>query len=323
MRVLVTGVAGYIGSVLVNQLLSKGFDVLGVDCLMFGGDSIIGFYNHPRFSFVKADVRNIDSIKPLLHDVDAVVHLAAIVGDPACAKQPDLADSINWKGSKLILDTAHQEKKVKRFIFASTCSNYGKMEGDSFITEDSPLKPVSLYAELKVKFEKYLLGGEYRDDFCPTALRFATVYGLSPRLRFDLTVNEFTRDVALGKELLIFGEQFWRPYCHVEDLARGCIAVLEADPVKVRKNVFNVGDTNENYQKRMLAEELQKLIPDMAVSYVQKNEDPRDYRVAFEKIRSMLNFKITKTVPDGMKEIIQILKDGIISDPYNQKYRNS
>lgn len=143
-----------------------------------------------------------------------------------------------------------------------------------------------------------------------------------PVLRFDLTVNEFTRDVALGKELVIFGEQFWRPYCHVEDLARACVAVIEASPDKVKQNVFNVGDTKENYQKKMLAEELQRLIPEMVVKYVEKNEDPRDYRVAFEKIKNTLNFKITKTVPDGMKEIIQILRDGIISDPYNQEYKN-
>lgn len=322
MKIMVTGAAGYIGSVLVNQLLNKGHEVLGVDCLMFGGDSIIGFYNHPRFSFVKADVRDIDKIKPLLKSVDGIVHLAAIVGDPACAKQPELAESINWQGSAALLEAAHQEKSVKRFIFASTCSNYGKMEGDELITEESPLNPVSLYAELKVKFEKKLLNGSFRDDFSPTALRFSTVYGLSPRMRFDLTVNEFTREVTLGRELVIFGEQFWRPYCHVEDLARGCIAVLEAAPDKVRQNVFNVGDTNENYQKKMLAEELQKLIPEMVVKYVQKNEDPRDYRVAFEKISKTLGFKITKTVPDGMKEIMQILRDGVISDPDNAKYKN-
>lgn len=322
MKVLVTGAAGYIGSVLVSRLLNKGYSVLGIDCLMFGGDAIIGFYNHPEFSFVKADVRDTKCIEPLLKGVDAIVHLAAIVGDPACAKQPDLATSINWDGSVKLLELAHNTPNVKRFVFASTCSNYGKMEGDSFITEDSPLNPISLYAELKVKFEKHMFGRDYRSDFCPTALRFATVYGLSPRLRFDLTVNEFTRDVVLGRELLIFGEQFWRPYCHVEDLANGCIAVLEAEPEKVRKNVFNVGDTSENYQKKMLAEELQKLIPEMVVKYVQKSEDPRDYRVNFAKIHDMLGYKITKTVPDGMKEIIQILRDGIISDPYNQKYKN-
>lgn len=323
MKIVVTGAAGYIGSVLVRQLLSKGYQVVGVDCLMFGGESLLGIYNEPNFKFIKADIRDTDKMYPILQEVDAVVHFAAIVGDPACAKDPELATSINWEGSKKLVEAAEKTTSVKRFIFASTCSNYGKMEGDSFITEESPLNPISLYAELKVKFEQYLLNSSFRSDFCPTALRFATVYGVSPRIRFDLTVNEFTRDVALGRELLIFGEQFWRPYCHVEDLAGACVRVLEADSDKVCRNVFNVGDTRENYQKKMLAEELQKLIPEMKVKYVQKNEDPRDYRVAFEKIKHELGFSITKTVPEGMKEIISILKDGIISDPDDQKYKNT
>jgi nucleoside-diphosphate-sugar epimerase len=322
MTVLLTGAAGYIGSVLVRQLLSKGINVVGIDNLTFGGESLIGVYNDPSFSFIKADIRDLSAVESIIGQVDAVVHLAAIVGDPACAKQPEEAVAINWEAARRLLDASIASTSVKRFIFASTCSNYGKMEGDDFIIEESPLNPISLYAELKVKFENYLLNQHSRVDFIPTALRFATVYGLSPRMRFDLTVNEFTRDAALGRELLIFGEQFWRPYCHVEDLARACIAVLEATPEKVKNNVFNVGDTRENYQKKMLAEELQKLIPDLVVKYVQKSEDPRDYRVAFEKIHNELGFSITKTVPEGMQEIIRILRDGIISDPDSQRYKN-
>jgi len=322
MNVLVTGCAGYIGSVLVNKLLNKSYNVIGVDCLMYGGESLISGYNHPNFQFYKVDIRDIDKMKPILKQTDAIVHLAAIVGDPACAKKPDLARSINWEGSVGLLNAAQNIKRIKRFIFASTCSNYGKMDGDNYITEDSPLKPISLYAELKVQFEQYLLQNEYRTDFFPTALRFATVYGLSPRMRFDLTVNEFTRDAALGRELMIFGEQFWRPYCNVEDLANACILILESAPEKVNKNVFNVGDTKENYQKKMLAEELKKLIPNLVIKYIQKDEDPRDYKVSFAKINKVLGFKITKTVPEGMKEIINILRDGIISDPDNPKYSN-
>lgn len=322
MTVLVTGAAGYIGSVLVRQLLAKGYQVIGVDSLMFGGESLIGVYNDPKFRFVKADIRDTEAIQALLPETDGVVHLAAIVGDPACAKQPELATATNWEAAKNLFEACVASGFVKRFVFASTCSNYGKMEGDSYVTEDSPLNPVSLYAELKVRFENLILHGDHRPDFIPTALRFATVYGLSPRMRFDLTVNEFTRDVALNRELLIFGEQFWRPYCHVEDLAQACVGVLEAAPEKVKHNVFNVGDTGENYQKKMLAEELQKLVPELVVNYVQKNEDPRDYRVAFSKIQNELGFKITKRVPDGMKEILRILRDGIISDPDNQKYKN-
>ena len=322
MKVLVTGVAGYIGSVLTHKLLNKGFEVIGIDNLLYGGESLLSIYNHPNFKFYKKDIRNIETIVSLLNEIDAVIHLAAIVGDPACAKQPQLAISTNLDGSINLLKAANNSYSVKNFIFASTCSNYGKMEGNSYVTEESPLKPVSLYAELKVKFEEIMLDGEYHKNFCPTALRFATAYGISPRMRFDLTVNEFTKDAALGRELTIFGEQFWRPYCNVEDIANACILVLESEPDKVYKNVFNVGDTRENYQKKMLAEELKKLIPDLKIKYVKKDEDPRDYKVSFEKIKNVLGFQITKTVPQGMEEIIRVIKDNIISDPDNSRYSN-
>ncbi|MEM4261014.1 MAG: NAD(P)-dependent oxidoreductase [Candidatus Woesearchaeota archaeon] len=321
-KVLVTGAAGYIGSVLVRFLLEKGYSVIGFDALFFGGESLLGVYNHPNFKFVKGDIRNENDFKELLNQVDSVVHLAAIVGDPACAKQPDLAAEINWTATKNLFDLASNSKNIKRFVFASTCSNYGKMEGDGYVNEDSPLRPVSLYAELKVKFEKYLLESDTRDDFIPTSLRFSTVYGLSPRMRFDLTVNEFIREVTFGRELVIFGEQFWRPYCHVEDLALSCIKVLESSPEKVDHNVFNVGDTKENYQKKMIADEILKIVPDAKIKYVQKQEDPRDYRVDFTKISNELGFKITKTVPQGLREIYEILKYGILTDPFSDKYKN-
>lgn len=320
-KILVTGAAGYIGSVLTRQLLERGYHVLGVDALFFGGDSLIGVYSNPNFEFIKGDVRNKDFVDSLIPKVTDIVHLAAIVGDPACSKQPELANEINWEASKYLFDKSN-EGQIDQFIFASTCSNYGKMEGDDFLNEESELNPVSLYAELKVKFEKYLLGSDLRENFVPTALRFSTVYGLSPRMRFDLTVNEFIREVTLGKELLIFGEQFWRPYCHVEDLAGACVRVLESEHEIVKQNVYGVGDSDENYQKKMLADEILKIMPTAKINYVQKEEDPRDYRVNFAKIKNELGFNITKTVPDGLMEIHNILKDGIISDPYSDKYKN-
>lgn len=321
-RVLVTGGAGYIGSVLVRQLLDKGYPVTVLDSLLFGGEALLSIYSNKNLKFIKGDVRNEADVKKALVDVEAVIHLAAIVGDPACSQQSELANETNWNGAKLMFDLAHESKDVKRFIFASTCSNYGKMEGDGFVNEDSELKPVSLYAELKVKFEKYLLGSTVREDFTPTALRFATVYGLSPRMRFDLTVNEFIREIAFDKELVIFGEQFWRPYTHVEDLARGCVFALEADSKVVKQNVYNVGDTKENYQKKMIADEIIKLVPNAKIKYVSKTEDPRDYRVDFTKIKNELNYSITKTVPMGLEEIYSILQDGLLVDPYSTKYQN-
>lgn len=321
-KVLVTGAAGYIGSVLVKQLLEKNYEVRGLDNLSFGGESLLSLYNHPNFEFMKGDVRHTHTVEKALDGITDVVHLAAIVGDPACAKQPELAKETNWEASKLLFDSCNRGD-IKQFIFASTCSNYGKMKDDSFVTEESELRPVSLYAELKVKFEKYILETKIRESFLPTALRFATVYGLSPRMRFDLTVNEFVRETTFGKELEIFGEQFWRPYCHVEDLAGACVKVLESPIEKVRKNVFNVGDTNENYSKKMIAEEILKIIPDSKIKYVKKDEDPRDYRVNFTKIKNELGFSITKTVPNGLMEIHRILKDGLISDPYSKIYKNT
>jgi nucleoside-diphosphate-sugar epimerase len=321
-KVLVTGAAGYIGSVLVRQLLNKGYFVRGLDVLNFGGESLLGIYNNPNFEFIKGDIRKEKDCKNAIKDMEAVVHLAAIVGDPACAKQPELARRTNWEASKMLFDLCSESNNIKRFIFSSTCSNYGKMGGDGYVNETSPLKPVSLYAELKVRFEKYLLASKTRDDFIPTSLRFATAYGLSPRMRFDLTVNEFVREVTFGRELEVFGEQFWRPYCHVEDLARACVLVLESHKERVDHQVFGVGDTNENYQKKMIVEEILKVIPDGNIKYVHKDEDPRDYRVNFAKINTKLGFNITKTVPDGLREIHDILKDGLLTNPFSEKYRN-
>ena len=321
-HVLVTGGAGYIGSVLVRMLLSNGYKVSVLDNLSFGGEPIIDLLNDVHFHFIKGDVRNEEDIREALKGIDFVAHLASIVGDPACAKQPDLARSINQDGSKKLYQLSN-ELGVKRFVFASTCSNYGKMkDSDSFVNEESEVAPVSLYAETKVAVETYLLEQPKTNKCKPTCLRFSTVYGLSQRPRFDLTVNEFTKELALDRELVVFGEQFWRPYCHVVDLCRSVIAVIEAEEHKVAFDVYNVGDTNENYQKKMIVDEIKKQLPNARVKYVAKNEDPRDYRVSFEKINKQLGFKITKTVPDGIRQTIKVIKDGFILNPDDSKYRN-
>lgn len=321
-KVLVTGGAGYIGSVLVRLLLAEGYYVRVLDNLSFGGESIVELLNNDKFDFVKGDIRDKNDLLIAMKDIDYVAHLASIVGDPACAINPELTKDINVNGAKLTYETAN-ELGVKKFIFASTCSNYGKMsDPEVFVDEESELSPVSLYAETKVEFEKYLLTQNKENITKPTCLRFSTVYGLSPRVRFDLTVNEFTKELALGRELVVFGEQFWRPYCHVVDLSRGVFAVLEAEEEKVAFDVFNVGDTSENYQKQMIVDEIKKQLPDSNIKYVKKDEDPRDYRVSFEKIKNELGFKITKTVPDGISQFIQVVQDGFIDNPDDQKYKN-
>ncbi|ABK44667.1 NAD-dependent epimerase/dehydratase [Magnetococcus marinus MC-1] len=322
--VMVTGGAGYVGSILLRRLLERNYRVVCVDNLMFGGEALLDIWEHPHFSLAKRDIRDREAMQALFAQTQfhGVIHLAAIVGDPACARQSELAQQTNWQASIDLLEASKQHG-VERFIFASTCSNYGKMaDPGGFVTETSTLAPVSLYAELKVKFEKTLLESDPSPDFCPTALRFATVYGISHRMRFDLTVNEFTKELALDKELVVFGEQFWRPYCHVADFSRAMLAVLEAPREKVAYDVFNVGDTAENYTKGMILNELLKVYPNARIKRIEKKEDPRDYRVNFSKIAQRLDFKISKTVPMGMQEIAEILQLGVIPNPEEQKFYN-
>ena len=320
-KVLVTGGAGYIGCVMVRQLLDKGYTVRVIDSLKWGGESLFDLINNNDFELQKCDIRNIEDVRKALIDVNYVIHLAAIVGDPACSKFSDEAKETNWDGSVNLFEEC-EKFGIERFVFASTCSNYGKMkDSDNYVNEDSELNPVSLYAELKVKFEDYLLNNKNSSNICSTALRFSTVYGFSPRIRFDLTVNEFTRNMVLENFQEIWGEQFWRPYAHVDDLCRASILVLESEKSKVKSQVFGVGDTNENYQKGMIIREINKLV-DGDIKYVAKDEDPRDYRVNFSKIKNELGFSISKTVPDGIKEIKKIVESGIITDCYSSKFKN-
>lgn len=320
-KVLVTGGAGYIGSVLTQLLLDKNYQVRVVDNLMWGEESLEEFKDNSNFELVVGDLREQSVIEQVVKDVYAVVNLAAIVGDPACAKDPELSEQTNWD-MPIALFEASEKASVKRFVSASTCSNYGKMlDSNNFIKEDGELNPVSLYAKLKVKFEEFLLNSE-SNGMVATSLRFATAYGLSPRMRFDLTVNEFTKEVYLGRELVVFGEQFWRPYCCTEDLAKACIAVLEAEENIVDREVFNVGSTDENYQKKMIVDLIKEKIPEMKVKYVKKDEDPRDYRVSFEKIKERLNFQVSKRLSEGIDEIKLELSSGAITDADAQKYKN-
>lgn len=323
--VLVTGGAGYIGSVFVRELLKNQFKVVCVDKLDFGGESIIGLIHEPNFIFYNCDINDYQAFDEVLekHKYDVVVHLAAIVGDPACTREKDLAIKTNWDSSKRLVDRC-MELDIKRFVFASTCSNYGKMpDPNEYVTEVSSLAPLSLYAELKVKLEKYILEEIPRnDEFCPVCLRFSTVYGASPRMRFDLTVNEFTKEVLQEKELVVYGEQFWRPYCHVKDFSAAFLAVIAAREEKIAYNVFNVGDTSENYTKQMLVEELQKQFPDLRVKYVKKDEDPRDYRVNSDKIKQELGFSISTTVPEGIAEIASMVKSKLVDNLDSQRYYN-
>jgi nucleoside-diphosphate-sugar epimerase len=322
MRVLVTGGAGYIGSVLTPVLLAAGHHVRVLDCLARGGDSLLGVWADPAFEFVHGDICDYETVRAAVADRDAVVHLAAIVGDPACSREPDLARSVNLEASKALIAES-QTAGVERFIFASTCSNYGKMEDSSrYLDEDSELRPVSLYAETKVAVEKMLLESAGSQGWCPTPLRFATIYGVSPRMRFDLTVNEFTMEMVTKKQLTVYGEQFWRPYVHARDAARAISLVLNASPALVSGRVFNVGATDQNYQKQQLVEMIRPYAADAVIEFVFKAEDPRDYRVSFERITNQLGFRLTRTVADGIAEVVRLIREKVVDNCADQKYRN-
>jgi nucleoside-diphosphate-sugar epimerase len=321
--VLVTGGAGYVGSCVVKLLLAEETPVVVLDNFSFGGEALLALLGNPLLRVVHGDIRDANAVREAMFGASGIVHLAAIVGDPACAANPGLAEEINWTGANLVFDEALKSQSVSRFVFASTCSNYGKMKGDGFVCETSELTPVSLYAKLKVRFEERIMGEKTRPDFAATALRFSTACGISPRMRFDLTVNEFCRDMARKRPVEVFGGQFWRPYCHVEDLAAACALVLNSPKAKVRGEVFGVGDTDENYQKETLAKRILSRCPDAPVKFVHKTEDPRDYRVDFTKINKALGFKVTRRLDSTIDEIIGGIRQGLWQDPFAKRHANT
>jgi nucleoside-diphosphate-sugar epimerase len=318
---VVTGAAGYIGALVCKELLSVGRDVRGVDVLLHGQRSVAEDLTRAGVELIEGDVRDPEVRRGVLQDADEVVHLAAIVGDPACARDPELAQAVNVDAT-LALVTDAAAAGVKRLVFASTCSNYGRMSDPTTpIDESGTLAPVSLYAEQKVLIERAILGENGR-GLQATCLRFATVYGVAPRMRFDLTVNEFTRDLWADRDLEVFGEQFWRPYIHVHDAARAVRTVLQAPAERVAGEVFNAGRSGENYRKLDLVQEIHRQIDRGRVSYVPRDEDPRDYKVNFDKIRSVLGFETENTVPDGIAELIRALDNGQFGDPFAPTYSN-
>ncbi|WP_372788656.1 NAD-dependent epimerase/dehydratase family protein [Paraconexibacter sp.] len=319
--VLVTGGAGYIGALLCDELLQSGREVRVLDSLLHGQEDVAADLEAKGVQVHRADMRDAEARERAMSGADAVVHLAAIVGDPACALDPELSNEVNVGGAQAVVADA-QRLGVGRLVFASTCSNYGRMADPTVpITEEGELAPVSLYAEQKVGIEQALLGGDF-GDLKPTCLRFATVYGVAPRMRFDLTVNEFTRDLWADRDLEVFGEQFWRPYVHVKDAGRAVRTVLDAPEEKVAGQVFNAGRSGENYRKLDLVQEIAKKTDSGNVSYVKRDEDPRDYKVSFDKIKAVLGFETLMTVPDGIGEIIEGLEAGLFGDPFDGKFKN-
>jgi nucleoside-diphosphate-sugar epimerase len=319
---LVSGGAGYLGVPAIEELHASGRAVRVLDALIHvDQERLVADLQSRGVEVVPGDIRDPDARRRALEGVGEVVHLAAIVGDPACARDPQFAHAVNVEGATALIADA-RAAGVGRFVFASTCSNYGRLADASIpIAEDGALAPVSLYAEQKVAIERALLDGAAR-PMQVTCLRFATLYGVAPRMRFDLTVNEFTRDLWADRSLEVFGERFWRPYVHVRDAARAIRITLESPASRVGGEVFNVGRSDENYRKLDLVGMIREQVDRGTVSFVHRDEDPRDYKVSFEKIARVLGFQPSMTVADGVAEIVAALNSGRFHDPFDGRHRN-
>lgn len=316
MNILVTGGAGYLGSTLIGRLLDEGHNVRVLDALMFGGESILPHFFNKKFQFVKGDIRNKKILPDVLKNIDSIFHLAALVGEPACSVNPTLTKQINYE-SAVFLGELAKKSGVKRFIFTSTCSNYGISSLNDLATEDSPLNPLSLYAETKISTEKELLELN-TNDFTVCVLRLATIFGLSPRMRFNLLINEIVREAYVKKRILLYKEDAWRPYTHTEDAAEALVCILNADIEKINGEIFNVG--TENYQKKQLVNLVKKYVPDLKIERHGGLPDNRDYKVSFEKIKKVLGFTPKRKVTDGIEELFWAVKNNVFSNLYDERY---
>jgi len=327
-HILITGGAGYIGSFLTGVMLREGYLVTVVDELLYGGESLLSHFSNPNFNFVKADVWRPRAIRTAITKnwpiPFAVLHLAAIAGFPACqAVGRQVAWRYNVESTQHVYEQA-VELSIERFIYISTYSNYGLSTTGKPVTEDAHLNPQSLYAETKIASERFLLG-QFDDSCAPLIFRPATLFGLSPRPRFDLIVNQFVLDAFLKRELMIYQRGYSRSFVHIHDAVRGIILGLEAPLEKVKGQIFNVGTDDGNLTKDEVVSLILKRLPETDVIYkdLTFGGDMRDISVSFEKIHRELGFHTQKTVDDGIREVLHALRFGLIRDPQNQRYRNA
>ena len=307
MNILVVGGEGYIGSVLVKYLLEHKINVTSLDSLIYDQKQNIKTYvRYKNYKFLNIDIRSKEISNIDFSVYDKIILLAGLVGDPITKKYPNLSNKIN-EDSIINLINSIRKYKEHHIIFISTCSNYGMINEDVYASEKHVLKPLSLYAKSKVKIENYLLNTPKTNS---TILRFATAFGLSERMRFDLTLNEFTKDLYLDTEIVVYDPDTWRPYCHVMDFARLILLVSKSPINVVNKEVYNAGSDLNNYTKRDVINAIQKqLNKNINIKFLEKGKDPRNYKVNFNKVKSKLGFNTSFTLIDGINEIINYVEN--------------
>ncbi len=322
-HVVVTGGAGYIGSLLTAELLRLGHRVTVIDSLLYGGEALVPFMAHPNFHFSKSDVTESRSLRDALlrswPKPEAIFHLAGIVGFPACQSVgKQAAWGYNVDATKIIQEQA-ESLRVGRFVFPSTYSVYAPSSDERLVVEESPVNPQSLYAETQLAAEEFLLPKG------ALVFRLATLYGISPRTRFDMVVNQFVLDAFTRRELLIYQRGYSRSFIHVLDVVRGLLLGLDASDEQARGQVYNLGTDEGNYTKDQIVTLIIKRLPDTYVQYkdLTFGGDRRDITVSFEKIQRELGFKATLTVDDGVREVVNTLKWGLIREPLHERYRNA
>lgn len=307
MKVLVTGGAGYVGCILVPQLLARGHQVRVLDDLMYGGRGLLACFAHRGFEFMKGSVLDEGQVARALDGADAVIHLAGIVGYPACKRDPRLAREVNLEGTRLIERLRAKDQPI---LFASTGSNYGAVVG-ALCTEDTPLNPLSEYGVTKTAAERHLL--EAGNVVC---YRFATAFGVSPRMRFDLLINDFVYQAKVNKDLIIYERTFKRTFIHVGDMARAFAFALEHYRT-MRDDVYNVGSEDMNFSKEDVALLIKKRI-DYYLHFAEigKDEDQRNYEVSYAKIQGK-GFKTEIDMETGIEELIRAMDLIVIRNEYS------
>jgi len=310
-NIFLIGGEGYIGNVLSQILLSHGYKVISYDNLLYNNHPcVLNKTHYENYRFIYGDIVDIIAQEKVFNEINAVVLLAGLVGDPITKKYPTESAIINNKGIKNVINLC-RKFNIEKFVFVSTCSNYGLIGSEELADENYELNPLSFYAKSKVNAEKYILSLKGKTDMNPTILRFATAFGLSPRMRFDLTVSDFTLNLAIGNELLVYDPLTWRPYCHVKDFANLIKMVIESPSEKVAWEIFNAGSDVNNATKQMIVNYILEKFPDGKVHYQEHGSDPRNYRVNFEKVKSVLGFEPKYTIQDGIKELIEAINNHI------------
>lgn len=316
--VLLIGGAGYIGSALLPQLLTRGYKVRLVDSFVYGDQPIAEWIGHKQLEIFRADFRQVDKIVEAMQGMGSVIHLGAIVGDPACALNEELTIEVNLVATRMIAEVAKGEG-VSRFLFASTCSVYGR--SDATLDETSPLNPVSLYARSKIACEQVLLGlGD--NSFSPIILRFGTIYGLSGRTRFDLVVNLLAAKALVDGEMTVFGSDQWRPFVHVQDAAWAVLLALNANPSRSRKTILNVGSDEQNLTLGDVGRMILQVVPSAKLRYIEHGVDKRNYRVNFRRIREELGFEPKWSIEEGIEQVLDAVRTGRVTDYLDPKYSN-